>query len=97
MEGPGVLGPFGVGVSLSPIPKAFEQVERMLLEFSSFASVVGQLFQDFQTAAAGLQAEHAFIQTQRTVLEELLRELGREKDSVSTNRDGRGIVDVVCA
>lgn len=59
MEGPGVLGPFGAGVSLSPILKAFEQVERMLLEFSSFAYVLGQLFQDFRTAAAGLQAEHA--------------------------------------
>lgn len=60
-------------------PEAFEQVDRMLPEFSSFVSTVGRLLQDFRTATVGLQAEQAFIQTQRTILEELLWESwGRE-------------------
>lgn len=43
----------GVGVGPSFVPKVSEQVEKMLPEFSSFASAVGRLLQDLRTAVAG--------------------------------------------
>lgn len=73
-KGVGVMGSTnaGVGVGLSFSLEVFKQVEGMLPEFSSFDFAVGRLLQDFQMAAAGLQVEYAFIQTQRIILEELL-------------------------
>lgn len=66
----------GVGVGPSFIPEVSEQVEKMLPEFSSSASVVGRLLQDLPAAATGLQVEQAFIQTQHIVIKELLQESG---------------------
>lgn len=66
------------------IPDVFGQVAAMLPKFTSFASIVNWLLQrlilNFWMAAARLQTERATISTQCTTLEELLRELGGERD-----------------
>lgn len=42
-----LTGPSSADVGLSSVPKALEQVKKMLQEFLSFGSAVGQLLQDF--------------------------------------------------
>lgn len=92
-----MIGQIGVGANVDPdlISKVFRQMETMLPEFASFTSVVNQLLQrllhDFRMAPARLQTERDAISTQRKSLEELLLELGGERD------DGQGVVDVVYA
>lgn len=63
MEGHGVTSSIGVGVGTGSnlVLEVFEQVEKMLLKFSSYTSTVSQLvhwlLRDFRTATARLQAE----------------------------------------